>query len=87
MMFPCDQCGECCRNLKLSDLYKDLDRGDGVCKYLSGNLCSIYESRPLLCRIDESYQVYFRDLMSQEEFYRANLQVCSELKNKKLRRN
>ena len=83
-MFPCDKCGECCRNLKLSDLYQDLDRGDGVCKYLVGNLCSIYRSRPLLCRIDESYDSFFKDFMTREEFYRANLRVCSELKKEKL---
>ena len=83
-MFPCDKCGECCRNLKLSDLYQDLDRGDGVCKYLVGNLCSIYRSRPLLCRIDESYDSFFKDFMTREEFYYANLEVCSELKKKKL---
>ena len=83
-MFPCDKCGECCRNLKLSDLYQDLDRGDGVCKYLVGNLCSIYRSRPLLCRIDESYDSFFKDFMTREEFYYANLQVCSEQKKKKL---
>lgn len=82
MMFPCDRCGECCRNLNRSELYHDLDRGDGVCKYLVGNLCSIYESRPLLCRIDESYNLFFKDEMTREEFYRANLQVCSQLKKK-----
>ena len=42
-MFKCDCCGCCCRNLQLSDLYSELDRGDGTCKYLVGNLCSIYE--------------------------------------------
>ncbi len=29
-MFKCDCCGECCRNLDKSDLYKELNRGDGV---------------------------------------------------------
>lgn len=82
MMFPCDQCGECCRNLQMPELYKELDRGDGVCKFLDGNLCSIYQTRPLLCRIDESYDCFFKDSMTREEFYRANLQVCSELKRK-----
>ena len=83
-MFPCDKCGECCRNLKLSSLYQSLDRGDGVCRYLVGNLCSIYHARPLLCRIDESYDRFFKDTMTKEEFYRANLQMCSELKKKQL---
>lgn len=83
MMFPCDQCGACCRNLHLSSLYAELDRGDGVCKYLSGNLCSIYESRPLLCRIDESYEKFFKDVMSIEEYYRMNQEVCKALKDAK----
>ena len=54
-MFHCDKCGICCRSLRRSPLYRELDRGDGVCRYLDGNLCSIYATRPLLCRVDESY--------------------------------
>ena len=83
-MFPCDHCGACCRNLKLSALYRELDRGDGVCRYLDGNLCSIYQTRPLLCRIDESYERFFKDSMSREEFYCENLLVCSQLKKKEI---
>lgn len=83
MMFPCDKCGACCRNLHLSPLYAELDRGDGVCKYLSENLCSIYESRPLLCRVDESYEKFFKEVMSIEEYYRINLDACKKLKNTK----
>lgn len=46
-MFECDKCGECCRHLKDILIYAELDRGDGICRYLKGNLCSIYEERPL----------------------------------------
>ena len=46
-MFKCDCCGNCCKNIAKSELYSDLDRGDGVCKYLIGNICSIYNERPL----------------------------------------
>lgn len=81
MMFQCDKCGECCRNLCLSPLYAGLDRGDGICKYLSGNLCSIYNSRPLLCRVDESYNVFFKGVMSIEDYYRMNYQACMKLKD------
>jgi len=59
-MFACDCCGCCCRNLKKSELYADLDRGDGACKYLVGNLCSIYEKRPLFCRVDECYELFLK---------------------------
>lgn len=79
-MFECSKCGECCRHLSLSDLYRELDRGDGVCKYLSGNLCSIYESRPVLCRVDESFDLFFQGNMSRAEYYRLNYEACKKMK-------
>ncbi len=79
-MFKCDKCGQCCRNLDKSDIYRELHNGDGICIYLDGNLCSIYENRPLLCRIDESYEVYFKDKMSLNEYYEANYKICRKLK-------
>lgn len=82
MKFICDQCGECCRNLKMSELYSELDSGDGSCKFLKGNLCTIYERRPILCRIDECYDHFFSDEMTKEEFYRKNYEVCRYLKEK-----
>lgn len=81
MMFDCDKCGECCRNLDKSPIYAQLDRGDGTCRYLVGNLCSIYENRPILCRIDESYDLFFKDTLSQDEFYKLNQSFCIKLKN------
>ena len=76
-------CGNCCRNLDKTDIYKELDRGDGVCMYLDGNRCSIYENRPLLCRIDESYEVFFKDIYSLEEYYELNYSVCEKLKKRR----
>lgn len=76
MMFPCNQCGQCCRHLKMSPIYADLDRGDGICRFLKGNMCSIYKKRPLKCRIDESYELFFKERMSREQFYALNLEVC-----------
>ncbi len=81
-MFKCDCCGECCRNLDKSDLYKELNRGDGVCKFLMENLCSIYDNRPLLCRIDDSYDIYFKDRYTKEEYYKLNYEVCKKLQVK-----
>lgn len=82
-MFMCDKCGQCCRNLRYSSIYSDLDRGDGICKYLKNNLCSIYETRPLKCRIDDSYDIYFKDIMKKEDYYKLNYMVCEKLKQKK----
>ncbi len=82
MMFNCTCCGECCRNLNKSDIYSELDGGNGICKYLNGNKCSIYNERPLLCRIDESYEFYFKEKYSLEEYYELNYSVCKQLQSK-----
>lgn len=79
-MFNCDRCGACCRALDSSSIYASLNRGDGVCKYLDGNLCSIYENRPLLCRIDESYELLWKDIMDKGTYYRQNYEACKLLK-------
>ncbi|GAA6385800.1 hypothetical protein LAWASA_3228 [Lawsonibacter asaccharolyticus] len=79
-MFYCDRCGACCRNLRKSKLYAELDRGDGTCRYLAGNLCSIYENRPLLCRVDECYHLFFQEMMTYEEYIRLNKEACKLLK-------
>ncbi len=81
MTFPCDKCGACCRNLRRSALYAGLDRGDGVCRYLAGNLCSIYDQRPLLCRVEESYRAFFADALDWETYCRLNREACVVLKN------
>ena len=78
-MFQCDKCGICCRKLNLSPLYAELDRGDGICIYLSGNLCAIYEERPILCIIDESYDAFFASAVSKDEYYRLNFEACDIL--------
>lgn len=78
-MFPCDKCGECCKNLRYSNLYSDLDRGDGICKYLENNLCLIYNERPILCRIDEGYELV-KEKMTLEEYYQLNEKACVFLK-------
>lgn len=64
--------------------YPELDRGDGVCKYLdcTTKLCMIYNERPLLCNVDKAYQVLFKDQISIEEYYELNYKACKELKQK-----
>ena len=80
MMFKCDMCGQCCRPLDRSEIYKEIDRGDGTCRYLTGNKCSIYEKRPVICRVDESYELFFKKLYSKEQYYRLNYEACKKLK-------
>ncbi len=84
-MFPCDKCGLCCQSVSKSPIYKELDRGDGTCRYYDDEkrLCSIYDKRPLLCNVDAYYDTYLKDQMSREAYYQMNLAVCEQLKNAK----
>lgn len=79
-MFQCDRCGCCCRHLDLSEEYADLNRGDGICRFLEGNLCTIYETRPLKCRVDDSYHAVYKDIMSYDTYYRLTYESCNILK-------
>lgn len=82
MVFPCSQCGACCRKVGNSHLTRLLDRGDGVCRHLDTKteLCLIYEDRPSICRVDESY-LMFSQQMSLEQYYAANIAVCNTLQS------
>ncbi len=56
--FICTQCSACCQRPNLSQYnleYWGLTiRDDGRCCHLDdAGLCSIYEDRPLLCRVEE----------------------------------
>ncbi|QBK77606.1 YkgJ family cysteine cluster protein [Myroides odoratimimus] len=79
-MFDCSKCGLCCQNLKGVTLYADLDKGDGTCKYFKENLCSIYEDRPIFCRVDQCYDLYFKQVYTKQEYYELNKEVCDSLK-------
>ena len=84
-MFICERCGICCRNLSKSELYSDLDSGNGICKYFDTitNLCSIYENRPIKCNVDKLYKLYFQDKMSIDDYYQLNYKACNQLKGER----
>lgn len=79
-LFDCDCCGACCRNIRMSEFGKELDRGDGVCKYLKNNLCGIYSERPIFCNVDAYYEKFLSEVMSREKFHELNHDVCKRLK-------
>ena len=83
-MFSCDKCGFCCQSLAGVELLKDLDRGDGICRYFDAKtrLCTIYDVRPILCRVDECYELYFSASMTREEYEQINHASCNELKRR-----
>lgn len=79
MAFHCDKCGLCCRLLMYVPQLAAFDRGDGVCRFLQGNLCSIYESRPDICNVEKMYPA-FASVMSREEYDRAMADSCAQIK-------
>lgn len=85
-MFKCDKCGICCQNLKLSSIYKDLDRGDGICLFYNEKtkLCTIYDKRPVICNIEKIYKLYFLDKIEKNKYYNLNYKACKKLKEKYL---
>ena len=88
--FPCVSCGSCCRHVDLSEETRFLDRGDGVCRDYDNEaqLCWIYETRPMICRVDRQYAARFAGKMSWEAFCEINLQACSALqKMERLRKD
>lgn len=76
--FPCNDCGKCCRQVANSEETAWLDRGDSVCMYFDEekNLCTIYKSRPLVCRVEDYYDRYLSDQFSWTEFVQINLNIC-----------
>lgn len=69
-------------NLKMSELFSDLDRGDGICRYfdVTSKLCSIYENRPDKCNVDKMYEKCYKDKIFIEEYYKLNYEACNRLK-------
>jgi Fe-S-cluster containining protein len=84
-MFQCDKCGACCMNLKRSEIYSDLDRGDGICIHFNEEtkLCNIYDNRPDICNVDKLYKLFFADKISVSKYYQLNYQACVILKGRK----
>lgn len=82
VMFQCDKCGCCCCAVGTNPLYKELDRGDGICRYydISTKLCSIYNERPLFCNIDARYDIYFQNVLSRDDYYKINHVACEKLR-------
>ena len=42
-------------------------------------LCLIYENRPLVCRVEQYYQTYLKEIYEWEEFVKLNLEICQKL--------
>lgn len=79
--FPCNGCGKCCRKVSNSPETKWLDRGDSVCRHFSEdrNNCTIYETRPLICRVEDYYDRYLSEKIPWDKFVKLNIEICHSL--------
>lgn len=74
--FKCSGCGACCMVAASVGLP---DRGDGACVYLTeDNQCSIYEDRPLICRVDDLFE-HIDHGLTREEWNESNTKSCHNL--------
>lgn len=78
--FQCSQCGLCCKVVGSIPGFPEPVKEDGSCAHLNeDNTCSIYEKRPLICRIDDGYDLLFSKRMSREEWHALNYKGCRTL--------
>lgn len=85
--FHCDKCGECCRHIDLIPQLSHFDSGDGSCIYLIGNMCSIYDKRPDICRVDVMFDKVYYKYYSRDEYNAVNMKACEEIKSHKIFEN
>ena len=80
-VFNCIECGICCKNIHVVDQLSDYHNGDGVCFNLDllTNRCKIYDNRPDICNVNKSFNLYFKSVMTREEYDKKNLEGCKLL--------
>ncbi|WP_441695033.1 YkgJ family cysteine cluster protein [Helicobacter pylori] len=78
--FPYTSCGLCCKNITGIIELVEFDAGNGVYKFLDleTNLCKIYESRSLICMVDEAHKKLYSHI-PLKEFYAKNAEICNAL--------
>lgn len=86
--FKCERCGACCRLVGLSivpEIRALAKENSATCRHLlPNNLCAIYETRPLPCRVDELYEQMEPELKNKrtrEEWHRLNYDNCKFLRS------
>jgi Fe-S-cluster containining protein len=74
-MYPCTNCGACCKRVHLLENFP-FKNINGVCEKYIDNKCSIYENRPWICNIDKGAEILG---FNKEEFYKLNIQACNQM--------
>ncbi len=85
-MFICTKCGLCCRNIGKIPELAGFHTGNVFCMHLSDdNLCSIYATRPYICRVGKMYESIYKAIMSKTEYEKMNMEVCRVLQSKEIK--
>lgn len=51
----------------------------GKCEMLGdGNICKVYDNRPLICNVEKLYEKYYKNEMSKQNFFDINEQICKQ---------
>ena len=81
--FPCTKCGLCCMRAGTVENFPYKTDYNGVCeKYdLQKRECTIYEDRPIVCRIDDYYDKYLSANMDRNHWHHYNAQMCNKMIN------
>lgn len=82
-VFKCDQCAECCKHINRIPEMAEYDTGNGTCKYLSNNKCSIYNERPNICRGEYLYHLCYEG-MDVDTYYDMLHKYCELLRGGKI---
>lgn len=80
-----DDCSACCHYADLVPELQSFDIGDGTCKHLKDNKCSIYDSRPEICRTELMHKKTNPE-MSWEEYLKESEKACEILRKELERR-
>lgn len=52
---------------------------DGSCSKLNGDICSVYETRPVICNTEAMYTKYWSQVMSEKDFHTHSKVTCLKL--------
>ena len=77
--FTCTSCGACCRRVWGTKDFPYALNAMGACEKLDTktNLCTIYDLRPDICKVDKQYEATDKTL-TRKEYYRLNNQICNK---------
>jgi len=86
LMFPCIKCGACCRRVdhgkEVLKLFPELGEfpyshdESGKCEKLIDDMCSVYETRPTICRMDKVAEILELD---KNPYYQKNIEACNRM--------